>query len=40
MYDVRRGINLEPMQENQSLSQVDLGSTEVFRIPAVTSVSL
>ena len=39
MYDVRHGINLEPMQGNGALSPVDLGSTEVFCIPAVTSVS-
>ena len=39
MYDVRRGINLEPMQGNGALSPVDLGSTKVICIPAVTSVS-
>ena len=39
MYDVSRGINLEPMQGNGALSPVDLGSTEVVCIPVVTSVS-
>ena len=30
---------LKPMQENRVSSRVDLGYTELFRIPAVTSVS-
>ena len=39
MYDVERGIDLEPMQGNWALSRVDFGSTEVFCIPLMTSVS-
>ena len=30
---------LEPMKGNQASSRVDLGNTELFPIPAVTSVS-
>ena len=36
--DGERGIALKPMQENWSSFQVDLGYTELFHIPAVTSV--
>ena len=39
VYDVDQGIALEPMQGNWSSFQVDLGYTELFDIPAVTSVS-
>ena len=39
LYDVERGIALKPMQGNWSSFQVDLGYTELFHIPAVTSVS-
>ena len=38
LYDGERGIALKPMQENWSSFQVDLGYTELFHIPAVTSV--
>ena len=40
IYDVECRIALEPMKGNQASSQVDLGYTELFRVPAVTSVSL
>ena len=33
------GIVLKPMQGNWSSFQVDLGYTELFHIPAVTSLS-
>ena len=39
MYNVERGMTLEPIQGNWALSRVDLGYTEQFRVPAVTSVS-
>ena len=39
LYDGERGIALKPMQGNWSSFQVDLGYTELFDIPAVTSVS-
>ena len=39
LYDVERGITLKPMQGNWSSFQVDLFYTELFHIPAVTSVS-
>ena len=39
MYDVAPEMALESMQVNQASSLVDLGYTELFRIPAVTSVS-
>ena len=39
LYDGERGIALKPMQGNWSSSQADLGYTELFHIPAVTSVS-
>ena len=39
LYDGERGIALKPMQGNWSSFQVDLGYTELFHIPAVTSVS-
>ena len=35
----KSGIALKPMQGNWSSFQVDLGYTELFHIPAVTSVS-
>ena len=38
MYDGEWGIALKPMQGNWSSSQVDFGYTELFHIPAVTSV--
>ena len=38
-YDGEQGIALEPMQGNRAKSQVDLGYTVLFHIPAVTSVS-
>ena len=37
--DGERGIALKPMQVNWSLIQFDLGYTELFPIPVVTSVS-
>ena len=39
LYDGEEGIALKPMQGNWSSFQVDLGYTELFHIPAVTSVS-
>ena len=39
MYDVERRMALEPMQGNRASSHVELGYTELFRVPAVTSVS-
>ena len=38
MYDVERGMALEPMRGNQASSRVDFAYTELFCIPAVTSV--
>ena len=39
MYDVERGMAVEPIQRNQASPRVDLSYTEVFRIAVVTSVS-
>ena len=39
VYDVERGMALEPMKGDQASSQVDLGYTELFHIPVVASVS-
>ena len=39
LYDLELGIALKPMQGNWSSFEVDLGYTELFHIPAVTSVS-
>ena len=39
VYDVERMMALEPMQENRDSYRIDLEYTELFRIPAVTSVS-
>ena len=39
LYDGEWGIALKPMQGNLSSFRVDLGYTELFHIPAVTSVS-
>ena len=39
MYDGERGIALEPVQGNRASYRVDLGYTELFHLPAVTSVS-
>ena len=36
---MERVMALKPMQGNRVSSQVDLGYNELFRIPAVTSVS-
>ena len=38
VYDVERGMALEPVQGNQASSLVDLGYTKLFCVPAVTSV--
>ena len=38
MYDVDRGVVMEPMQGKWSSSQFDFGYTEQFCIPGVTSV--
>ena len=38
MYDVERGISMEPMQGKWASSRVDLGYTELFSISAVTSL--
>ena len=39
VYDVGRGLALESIQGNWASSRVDLGETELFHMPAVTSVS-
>ena len=39
LYDVEWGIALKAKQGNLSSFQVDLGYTELFHIPVVTSVS-
>ena len=39
MYDMEYRMALEPMQWKWASSQVDLGYTEVFRVPVVTSLS-
>ena len=39
MYDMESRMALEPIQQKRVLSRIDLGYTEIFRIPAVTSVS-
>ena len=39
VYDVKRGVVLEPMQWNRASFHVDLPYTELFGIPGVTSVS-
>ena len=39
VYDVEHGMTLEPMKGKWASSLVDLGYTERFPIPAVTSVS-
>ena len=39
VYDVERGMALEPMQGNWASYRVDLEYTELFPNPAVTSVS-
>ena len=38
MYDVDRGLVMEPMQGKLALSQFDFQYTEEFSIPGVTSV--
>ena len=38
LYDGEWGIALKPMQGNWSSFKVDLGYTELFHIPEVTSV--
>ena len=38
MYDVDRGVVLDPMQGNLASSKFDFGYTELFCIPRVTSV--
>ena len=39
LYDLEWGIALKPKQADWSSFQVNLGYTELFDIPAVTSVS-
>ena len=39
VYDVERGMALDPMEWNQASSRVDLEYTKIFRLLAVTSVS-
>ena len=39
MYDVECGMALETMHGNWASSRIDLGYTELFHVPAVTSVS-
>ena len=38
LYDVDRGVVMEPMQGQLASSQFDFGYTEQFCIPGVTSV--
>ena len=38
LYDVDRGVVMEPIQGKLASSQFDLGYTEQFCIPGVTSV--
>ena len=38
LYDVDRGMVMEPMQGKLASSQFDLGYTELFCVPEVTSV--
>ena len=38
VYDVECGMDMEPMQGKWASSRVDLGYTELFCIPEVTSV--
>ena len=38
LYDVERGVIMEPMQGILASSQFDFGYTEQFYIPGVTSV--
>ena len=38
LYDGEWGIALKPMMVNWSSFKVDFGNTELFHIPAVTSV--
>ena len=38
LYDVERGISIEPIQGKWASSQVDLRYTECFCIPEVNSV--
>ena len=38
MYDVERGMAMELMQGKWASSRVDLGCTELFCVPEVTSV--
>ena len=38
LYDVDRGVVMEPMQGKLASSQYDFGYTEQFCIPGVTSV--
>ena len=38
LYDVNRGVVMEPMQGRLASSQFDFGYTEQFSIPGVTSV--
>ena len=40
LYDVEHGIAMEPMKGKWASSRVDLGYTELFRIPEVTAVFL
>ena len=38
LYDVERGMAMEPMQGKRASSQIDLWYTELFWIPEVISV--
>ena len=40
LFDGERGMALDPLQGNRASSGVDLGYTQLFHVPAVTSVSL
>ena len=39
LYEGERGIALDPIQESRASSPVDLGYTEQFHIPLVTSLA-
>ena len=38
LYDEERGMVMEPMQGKLASSQLDLGHTDLFCVPEVTSV--
>ena len=40
LYDMEQGISMEPMKGKWASSRVDMGYTEIFCIPEVTTVSV